>query len=306
MYQCCKNSIKSYSLKEKDKKLEFILKFVDGLSKNQFELVKLIVDKAAIGLVVTIVGVIFYFLLEKYKSSLLKKLEMSKFHIPRVAALLEQAESMHKLGMSVILELFEEYKLYVEWEKEIIKSVQQLTDVQILPLDPSAKNFVINPKDKEPMTLFRLLYGSTNNPRILRLLREDEFWENERLYDIGEGLIARLNSEINFNSKFLFKDAVMNLFIENSKELRKEYNDQVNDYRHKIMINLYAESRKQKRVANIIKKSLSLCSDAVNDFPKNDVYKAIEQDVSAITVFTMSYAALLSNIKRYIKIIENA
>lgn len=286
--------------------LEDLSKFIAGLSKSEFELFKLIVDKFVIAFLIAVGGVLVYFLLERYKSSLVKSLEMTKFHMPRVTALLEDAESLYKLGISVTSELIEEYNSYLLWETEIKNTRKKLSIVRNVPMDYTSKDFILNPNDKYPVTVYSLLYSSTHNREIQELLRDDDFWKNDNIYQADDGFIWKLNFELQYQSGILLKSAIIDLFLDNSIDIKQKYYEKLNDFRHKVMINLYTESRKQKKIAKVITMSMDLCFETVKGFPDNDAYKLVKQDISAAPTLTKCYATLLTQIKLYVKHIEKA
>lgn len=282
---------------------------INGLSKNEFELLKLVLDKFVIAVLLAVAGVVFYFLLERYKSSLVKNLEIAKFHMPRVTKLLEEAENLFKAGMTTVEKLASEYQSYSQWGQEIVKRVNTLSVSEELPMDPSCKSHILNPDDPYPLTVYALLYKSTDNPRIHNVLDSDEFWESPKQYDVLGGFLRKLNMFIAYpseGSETLIKHAIVEFFTRYSVDLKRDYNEQLDNLRHKVMINIYTDTRKQRKIAQRITNAMDLCSDTIRDFPKNDVIRLTDEDIRAISVLKTCYAAQLTQIKLYVKCVEKA
>ena len=113
----------------------FGARWLEALSDDQFELLKIVVDKGALAALVAIVGFVFALLMERYKAYLVGRTELLKFAIPKIQELMRGADGLRKDALAVKADLTDRLTPWQAWIKNLDEDRRSLDEGKWPPLE---------------------------------------------------------------------------------------------------------------------------------------------------------------------------
>ena len=100
--------------------------------EHQFEILKIVVDKGALALLIAMLGAVISLLIERYKSTLTREVELSKITTPMITAMLEANDELFAANCTFIRDCAAEFAEFEAWTRSLLST--RLTIAEWLPI----------------------------------------------------------------------------------------------------------------------------------------------------------------------------
>jgi hypothetical protein len=246
---------------------------------ERFELTKIILDKGLLAAVIGLAGFIAAILIERLKSALKRREELSKVLVPKIVEALDLSETLFLAGSNTTEKLHALFLPYLQWSESLCQSTVTANDLTLSSYstydDVRRATVQIG---SGSVSLIDYIRGSAPKPISDLIDSHADFFERAELYEEPgffsnlRGVLAAGELRPSLGSAMLY-GITRSVFVPFVTEPRKEYNEKLRSFRLFLMRYMPIETRRQKRAFGRITQTTKFMSDLIRDYPRNDFSK---------------------------------
>jgi len=278
---------------------------------NQFEVLKIVLDKGAFALLIALFGAVISLLIERYKSILTRQIELNKITTPMIISMLEANEELFTANCVFIRDSAAEFADFKAWTEAMLAHCFTLPPGFLhidIPHGPDCRKSVVS-VNGNPLTIEAFLVRYSPSQRITSLIKSEPFWANEVVTGEESSLVEILYSASMANNPESFCGAAdctaARIYAGSRGASLKANLCALNKFRLLAMKNLDPTNRAQRRAMKAIIKTLATLQDTLLDFPISDVGVSVgfapKETPTTYNVVLNCHAALISQLKNFLR-----
>jgi hypothetical protein len=274
-----------------------------GLTEQEkFDLIKIVFEKGLLAAIVGIASIVIAVLLERYKSTLKRQEELSKFIMPQIGGTLDDAEILFQDGVTAIGALQKQAASCAAWAVALSQSPAVIETGNFDGTAVDLKREIIRFEGRM-ISAEDLLDRTAPDDLARSLLRHPDFAkERKRLID-GDFLYAL--HQVLTNKPGTRIDSTLTLFLAKcvyerlAPGPRNEYSERVNKFALGIMRRLPAETPRQRRAWEGLHEVLSNMRAIINRYPTGMLVK-LENDQPPFDRLALCHAVLVARLRGFL------